>query len=109
MLTELSNKLYSQKMNFPKYQSLKIELYREVKKQCGQNFPGFLTYDTRIGGLIENTMGLFFNGFFDLDEKAQENIKDTVQDEIADTIIRLLDFSHKFNIDLDFPKILRFL
>ena len=32
----------------------------------------------------------------------RENIKDTVQDEIADAIIRLLDFSHKFNIDLDF-------
>lgn len=32
----------------------------------------------------------------------KENIKDTVQDEIADAIIRLLDFSHKFNIDLDF-------
>jgi NTP pyrophosphatase (non-canonical NTP hydrolase) len=31
-----------------------------------------------------------------------ENIKDTVQDEIADAIIRILDFSHKFNIDLDF-------
>jgi NTP pyrophosphatase (non-canonical NTP hydrolase) len=35
-------------------------------------------------------------------ERFKENIKDTVQDEIADTIIRLLDFSHKFNIDLDF-------
>jgi NTP pyrophosphatase (non-canonical NTP hydrolase) len=32
----------------------------------------------------------------------QENIKDSVQDEIADAIIRILDFSHKFNIDLDF-------
>lgn len=32
----------------------------------------------------------------------RENIKDTVQDEIADAIIRLLDFSHKFGIDLDF-------
>jgi NTP pyrophosphatase (non-canonical NTP hydrolase) len=35
-------------------------------------------------------------------ERFKENIKDTVQDEIADAIIRLLDFSHKFNIDLDF-------
>ena len=32
----------------------------------------------------------------------RETIKDTVQDEIADAIIRILDFSHKFNIDLDF-------
>lgn len=32
----------------------------------------------------------------------RETIKDTVQDEIADAIIRLLDFSHKFGIDLDF-------
>jgi NTP pyrophosphatase (non-canonical NTP hydrolase) len=32
--------------------------------------------------------------------KAQ--IKDTVEDEIADAFIRLLDFSHKFNIDIDF-------
>lgn len=29
-------------------------------------------------------------------------VKDTVQDEIADAMIRLLDFSHKFGIDLDF-------
>lgn len=35
-------------------------------------------------------------------ERFKENIKDTVQDEIADAIIRLLDFSHKFGIDLDF-------
>jgi NTP pyrophosphatase (non-canonical NTP hydrolase) len=35
-------------------------------------------------------------------KRFKENIKDTVQDEIADAIIRLLDFSHKFNIDLDF-------
>ena len=32
----------------------------------------------------------------------RETIKDTVEDEIADAIIRILDFSHKFNIDLDF-------
>jgi NTP pyrophosphatase (non-canonical NTP hydrolase) len=32
----------------------------------------------------------------------KESIKDTVEDEIADAIIRILDFSHKFNIDLDF-------
>jgi NTP pyrophosphatase (non-canonical NTP hydrolase) len=32
----------------------------------------------------------------------RKTIKDTVQDEIADAIIRILDFSHKFNIDLDF-------
>lgn len=31
-----------------------------------------------------------------------DTIKDTVQDEIADAMIRLLDFSHKFGIDLDF-------
>jgi NTP pyrophosphatase (non-canonical NTP hydrolase) len=35
-------------------------------------------------------------------ETFKENIKDTVEDEIADAIIRILDFSHKFNIDLDF-------
>jgi NTP pyrophosphatase (non-canonical NTP hydrolase) len=35
-------------------------------------------------------------------ERFKENIKDSVQDEIADAIIRILDFSHKFNIDLDF-------
>lgn len=32
----------------------------------------------------------------------RETIKDTVEDEIADAMIRLLDFSHKFGIDLDF-------
>lgn len=35
-------------------------------------------------------------------ETFKETIKDTVQDEIADAIIRLLDFSHKFGIDIDF-------
>jgi len=35
-------------------------------------------------------------------ERFKELIKDSVQDEIADAIIRLLDFSHKFGIDLDF-------
>jgi NTP pyrophosphatase (non-canonical NTP hydrolase) len=32
----------------------------------------------------------------------RETIKDTVQDEIADALIRILDFAHKFGIDLDF-------
>lgn len=32
----------------------------------------------------------------------RESIKDTFQDEIADTIIRILDLCHAFNIDIDF-------
>lgn len=35
-------------------------------------------------------------------ERFKENIKDTVQDEVADAIIRILDFAHKFGIDIDF-------
>jgi NTP pyrophosphatase (non-canonical NTP hydrolase) len=35
-------------------------------------------------------------------ERFKETVKDSVQDEIADAIIRLLDFSHKFGIDLNF-------
>ena len=50
--------------------------------------------------IVDNRARNFFKflGF----ERNKENIKDTVQDEIADAIIRLLDFSHKFGIDLDF-------
>lgn len=35
-------------------------------------------------------------------ENFKKYIKDSVQDEVADAIIRLLDFAHYFNIDLDF-------
>jgi len=32
----------------------------------------------------------------------EENVKDTVEDEIADALIRLFDIAGKYNIDLDF-------
>lgn len=56
---------------------------------------GNFEYDLKESGLCGGDLNVFANKSF------EEHIKDTFQDEIADTIIRLLDLCGKFNIDID--------